>query len=181
MSSFKALLSAIALTTSVVSPAAHAEWEVIQQVDEWDRPTEKKIALSPIYLPDPDSSEWEGLLDSFDYATSIRVRHNPGGVIPHDCEMALIFAKEPDLKEEKRKGVSFHTLGVLIDNKETVALAGKIAPKVFVFGGMEGEFDAMTLALADSLEMIIPHKVGNHLIEFDMTGAKRAIAEVCEF
>lgn len=172
MFALKSLLSAIVLTTSVVSPAAQAQWEVKTKVDKWDRPTTDKIALSPIYEP-------VNFLDIFLYV-AIRVRQVPDGPYPDGCEMALIFAKEPDLKEEQ-EGKGLHALSVLIDNEETVAVIGKISPKVFLLAGREGEFDARTLALADSLEIIMPYKKGNHLLEFDMTGSKRAIAEVCEF
>lgn len=180
MFSFKSFLAASALITSVVSPAAHAEWEVKTQLDEWDRPTDNVIALSSPYFPD-FTSDYDSILDSFYYAVSVRARYNPGGVIPYDCEMGLIFAKDPDLKEVKLGGESSPLLQVIINNKETVVIAAKIAPKVFTLIGKENEFDAVKLAQADSLKMIIPHKKGNHLVEFDMTGAKRAIAEVCKF
>ena len=181
MFSLKSFLAASALIASVVSPDAHAEWKVGAQLDEWNRPTDNVIAVSPTYVPDPRTSGTDAMAYMVDYTTTIRARYNPGGVIPYDCEMNLIFLKDPDLIEVELGGESSPLLQVIINNKETVAIAAKIAPKVFTLIGKENEFDAVKLAQADSLKMIIPHKKGNHLVEFDMTGAKRAIAEVCKF
>lgn len=169
--------------------AAYAQWQTIERVDEYFRPTGEFLAVSPasqpFLKPEPPFS---------DIGVSIGVRKVTfAELYVGQCRPFFVFNMKPDLKgwlEDLIPGwrspsdePELHSIDILMNDVEhgiAVSNLDIYGDSTFLVVGKEDGFTSQALAQAKSMRAIIPLQEGNYVVEFDMTGSKEAISKACD-
>ena len=166
MKAFKAL-AALAITAAAFAPAANASWGSYQNTDKWGEPdgsyTVHSETVAPTRTPDFPYSNIKA---------RVAATTQPGS---STCMIGLELNMDPNLTGTQYvNGSKMVGIDVMVNGQEKKVKT--MVGRSLVL--LDPEFTP-EVANADTFKVLLPMHVGNHVFDFNMSGAKEAIAKAC--